>query len=147
MYSFDDFRDDVKWRVRELNHRLDDPEAPWPGTLILDTPEGLSAAAFEIGDSAERQHLAEVTLPREIRRQRARRFCWVMPAERQTANGREECLLLVIGERGRIAAALARVIRSVDAPPRLGPLVDGPFGAGSRRVSGRFVDPLLAALR
>jgi hypothetical protein len=147
VYSFENFRDDVKWRVRELNRRLDDPAVIWPGVLILDTPAGLSAAAFEIGDSAERRRLAEITLPGEIRRQSARRFCWVMPAERQMGGGREECLLLVIGERGRVEAALARIIRGLNAPPRLGPFVDGPFGAGTRRVSGRFVEPLLEALR
>jgi hypothetical protein len=147
-YSFDAFRDDVKLRVRLLNARLRTPEAVWPGVLLLDLPlEGLSAEAFEIGISpGERRYLAERVLPRAIRTSGARRFCWVMPAFAAAGDIRRECLLLVIGECGRVEAALADVVRSGDRPPRLGPFNDGPFGAGARRVSGLFVEPLVSAL-
>jgi hypothetical protein len=142
-YSFDDFRADVKWRVRALNKQLRRSDAVWPGVLILDTPRGLTASAFDIGAERDRDRLATVLLPEEIVRQQARRFCWVMPA---LWNGGEECLLLVFGERGRVEASLARVFRAPEMSPRLGRYQDGAFGGGTRRASGRFVDPLAAAL-
>jgi hypothetical protein len=142
-YSFEDFRADAKWRVRALNRQLRRSDAVWPGVLILDTPTGLSARAFELGSERERDRLATELLPEEILMQRARRFCWVMPALR---DGNDECLLLVFGERGRVEASLASVIRGREMPPRLGRYQDGAFLAGARRVSGRFVEPLAAAL-
>jgi hypothetical protein len=148
VYSFDDFRLDVKWRVRLLNNRLGDPEATWPGVLLLDAAGGLSADAYDLVGIARREldDLAERRLPMEIRRQQARRFCWVMPVYREVGSERQECLLLVFGERGRIAASLAVVSRDGRNGPRLGRFSDGPFGGGARRVSGRFVEPLAAAL-
>lgn len=147
-YSFEAFRDDVKARVRLLNRRLRTPEAIWPGVLILDVPgEGLTAEAFELGVSPdERRALAADALPQAIRATCARRFCWVMPAFRLLDAERRECLVLVIGERGRVEAALADVVRLPDRPPRLGPFSDGPFGANMRRASGLFVEPLVTAL-
>ncbi len=142
-YSFEDFRADVKWRVRALNKQLRRSDAVWPGVLILDTPQGLSARAFEIGSERERDRLAREVLPEQIVIEEARRFCWVMPALR---DGGKECLLLVFGERGRVEASVAAVIRAREMPPRLGRYQDGAFQAGARRVSGRFVEPLVAAL-
>lgn len=145
-YTFERWVNDVKVRVRMLSWRVSDPNFGWPGLLLLDVPEGISAEAFELGDSVEREHLGNHVLPERIRASRARRFCWVMPVRRESGGKQDECLLLVIGERGRVTASLCVIERSQTEPPRLGPFSDGAFGAGARRVSGRFVEPLLAAL-
>jgi hypothetical protein len=145
-YDFDRFRDDLLWRIPYLNARLEDPLAEWPGVLILDTPTGLSAEAFDLGDATARDRLARELLPSRIADQRARRFAWLMPAWRRVGETDEECLLLVVGERGRVEAALARVVRVDGQRPRLSRFSFGPFGPGARRVSGRFVEPLEAAL-
>lgn len=145
-YAFASFRTDVQARVRLLNRRLTDPAAVWPFVLLLDVADGLSAEAFELGDVREREHLAQAVLPKVIRESGARRFCWVMPVFREVRSLRQECLLLVIGERGHVEAALAEVVRSPGKPPGLGRFSYGPYGAGSRRVSGRFVEHLLSAL-
>jgi hypothetical protein len=142
VYDFDDFREDVLWRVRHLNRRLADAGAIWPGVLILDESHGLSAEAFELSDGAYVTRL----LARRIRKSGARRFCWVMPAWRSTENGREEVLLLVIGERNHVEVVFAPVVRRAGERPRLGRFNSGAFGRGSRRASGRYVDALLAAL-
>lgn len=144
-YRFEDFRRDVLWRVRILNRTLQTPEDSWPGVLILDVKEGLSATAFDLAPEL-RTRLVERLLPEAIRASRARRFAWVMPGLRRVGDVNQECLLLVIGERGRVEATLADIIRHADGPPRLGRYRDGPFGSGARRVSGRFVDALLSAM-
>jgi hypothetical protein len=145
-YSFENFRMDVLARIRLLNRSLSEPDDIWPGVLLLDVPDGLSAQAFDLGSAAGRHELSERQLPGLIRESRARRFCWVMPAFRDAGGLRQECLLVVIGERGRVEAALAEIHRASNAAPRLGRFSFGPFGAGARRVSGPFVDQLLAAL-
>jgi hypothetical protein len=145
LYSFANFRVDVLARVRLLNGRLDRPDAVWPGVLLLDVPDGLSAQAFELGDARAREELGQRILPAVIRENKARRFCWVMPVFREVGASRQECLLLVLGERAHVEAALAEVMRSPGRPPRLGRFSFGPYGASSRRVSGKFVERLLAA--
>jgi hypothetical protein len=145
-YTFDAFRKDVKARVRLLNRRLVDPGVSWPGVLILDLPDGgLSAEAFDLpSDERELAELADETLPARIRDATARRFCWIMPVWREGIS-RQECLLLVFGERDRVDASLAVVVRSPQRGPRLGPVNDGALGPGTRRVSGRFVDGMARA--
>jgi hypothetical protein len=144
-YTFEAFRADIKARVRMLNDRLEHPAATWPGVLFLDVTGGLTAHAYELGATAdERERLANETLPAEIGARRARRFCWAMPAWRD--DGRRECLLLVFGEPGVLEATLADVWRDGRVGPRLGPFRDGAYGGGARRVSGRFVEPLAAAI-
>jgi hypothetical protein len=150
LYTFEAFRDDAKARVRLLHARLDEPDASWPGVLLLDIPHGgLSAEAFEIAGISElaKRRLATEQLPAAIRDEGARRFCWVMPVWRRVADQPpQECLLLVLGERGRCEVVVAEVRRRPDLPPALGPWNAGPFGTAARRVAGIFVEPLLAAL-
>jgi hypothetical protein len=145
-YSFESFRTCIKARVQLLHARQRDPDFVWPGLLILDQANGLNAEAFELGDDADRDYLATRLLPDAIRESDARRFCWVMPAHRDYRGRRLECLLLVIGERDRVEAALADIIRTANRPSRLTAFSDGPFGPAARRVSGRFVESLMEAL-
>ena len=143
MYSFEDFSRDVKSRVRLLNRRLERADATWPGVLILDCPNGLSADAFELSDDpAARDELVSV-LTQEIRRSYARRFCWVMPVWR--GDPLRESLLLAIGERNRVEVALADIYRSPTRPPRLAPWVEAEV-PDEALITSRFVDQLIEAL-
>lgn len=144
-YSFASFVDDVEWRVRLLARGIDDPDFAWPGVLILDVPDGLSADAFTIGATAEEREQLIADLVGRIRTERARRFAWVMPCLRRDERGDVECLLIICGERDRAEALLAEMARAPGRAPRLGRFSRGAFGGGARRVSGRFVEPLLAA--
>jgi hypothetical protein len=145
-YSFADFIRDVEWRMRRLARSVTEPDFVWPGVLILDVEDGLSAESFVIGETGpELEHLIGV-LVETIRCTRARRFAWVMPCLREERGVRIECLLLVFAERGRAEAALGDLLRRAGVAPRLGPFKHGPFGAGARRISGRFVEPLFEAL-
>jgi hypothetical protein len=146
-YTFHDFRRDALARVRRLNAFLQDPKAVWPGVLILDQPDGLAAERRDIpaGDR-ERKQLAEFELPALVRDRLARRFCWVMPATHTAGEKRSECLLLLIGERGRCEAIYAHIVRDNATAPQLGPWHTGAYGRSSRTVTGQFVTPLLRAL-
>jgi hypothetical protein len=149
-YTFASFVNDVEWRVRALTLRLSDADFNWPGVLILDAAGGLSAESFVIGASTDERDRLVLELADRIRAARARRFAWVMPCvRRQRANGEEEaeCLLIVCGERGRAEALVAEVQRAPGRAPRLGRFSRGAFGSGARRISGRFVEPLLDALK
>jgi len=148
-YNFESFRDDIEDRVRRLNARLKKPDATWPGVLFLDVPGGLEAEAFDVAgiSEVEKHALASQTLPAFLIARHARRFCWAMPAWRTLSDDRrQECLILIFGERGRCEVAVAVVFRNADLPPRLGPWERAPFGAGTRSASGLFVDPLLEAI-
>lgn len=146
MYGFDDFVADVKWRIRFLGARVTEPTFTWPGLLILDVRLGLTAEAFAIGPtSAERERLVGELVAR-IRDERPRRFCFAMPCERDLGGERQECLLLIFGEKQRVQASLGVIERYEGRAPRLGSFSDGPWGSGARRISGRFVEALLEAL-
>jgi hypothetical protein len=145
-YTFPAFLRDVEWRTRGLSRTITDPDFVWPGLLILDLQDGLSAESFAIGGTAlECERLVD-ELVETIKRTRARRFAWVMPCLREDKGVRIECLLLVVAERHRVEAVLADLLRRPGEAPRLGPFKHGPFGSGARRVSGLFVEPLLEAL-
>jgi hypothetical protein len=127
-----------------MNAGLDGPEATWPGVLFLEVPEqGLvigemrPLARF---DELDKQHLAATILPERIRRSRADRFGWVMPAWRNDADPPVECLVLVVGEPYRREVVIADVLRG-DGQPRL-----GPWSAPEGKVDGLFVEPLCRAL-
>jgi hypothetical protein len=145
-YSFADFVRDVEWRMRRLTRTVAEPDFVWPGVLILDLKDGLSAESFTIGETALVHDCLVGELVETIGRARPRRFAWVMPCLREEQGVRIECLLLVFVERGRAEAALADLWRRAGEAPRLGPFKHGPFGSGARRISGRFVEPLLEAL-
>ena len=144
VYGFDDFRRDVVTRVRLLNRRLP-PDGVWPAVLLLDAPDGLQARAFDVGpDARSRDELAE-RLPAELAEARARRFALVLSGWRSIGDERQECLLVIVAERGRAEVLLAPIYRGEDAPA-LGVFSTGAYGRGARRVAGRLVEPLLAAV-
>lgn len=145
-YTFESFVDDVEWRVRALAWSVAEPDFQWPGLLILDVAAGLDAEAFAIGKTPEERDQLVRELVANIRGSRARRFAWVMPCLRRDGKRTVECLLVVCGERGRVEALLAQVVRLPGKAPRLSRFSRGAFGSGARRVSGRFVEPLQAAL-
>jgi hypothetical protein len=127
-----------------MNAGLEGPEATWPGVLFLEVPErGLvigdmrPLARF---DELDKQHLAATILPERIRRSRADRFAWVMPAWRHDADPPAECLVLVVGEPRRREVVIADVLRG-DGQPRL-----GPWSEPMDRADGLFVEPLCRAL-
>jgi len=147
-YSFEAFREDIEDRVLRLNALLKEADATWPGVLFLDLPTGLDAEAFELAgiSPAAKELLALQELPELLIARGARRFCWLMPAWRLLADGaRQECLVLVFGERGRCEIAVAPVFRLRDRPPRLGQW-ERPSAVGSDDVSGLFVDSLMEAI-
>ena len=131
----------MKARVRALNERLRDPTFIWPGLLLLDAPVGLTAQAFALEDYAPNE--LGYQLVEALRANGARRFAWIMPVLHERGDEFVECLLVVIGERGRVEAAVADVVRDPQRPPRLGPFCGGPFDGAARRVSGRILAPLL----
>jgi len=145
VYGFIDFVRDAEWRLQKLAETVGEPEFAWPGVLILDVAAGLSVATFPIGATAAARERLVAELVALIGEAGARRFAWAMPCLRDEGGHYGECLLLVCGERGCVVAALAEIRREGRAP-RLGPFRHGPFGSGARRISGRFVEPLLAAL-
>jgi len=145
-YSYADFVRDVEWRLRRLSQTVVDPDFVWPGVLVLDVKDGLSAEAFTIGTTLAERDSLSADLVATIRRSRARRFAWVMPCLREIEGTRSEWLLLVVAERGRAEAGVAELVRRHGGAPRLGPFEFGPFGRGARRISGRLVDPLLEVL-
>lgn len=146
LYSYADFVRDVEWRLRLLSRTVTDPNFVWPGLLVLDVKDGLSAEAFTIGTTlAQRDRLAR-ELVATIRKSQARRFAWAMPCLREVEGASRECLLLIVAERRRAEAAVADFTRSPGEAPRLGHFKHGPFGGGARRISGRLVEPLLEVL-
>lgn len=145
-YSFTDFIRDVEWRMRRLTRTVAEPDFVWPGVLILDANDGLRADSFTIGAAQLELDRLVDELVETIRHAQPRRFAWVMPCLREERGAHVECLLLVFIERGRAEAALADVVRRAGEAPRLGPFKHGPFGSGARRISGRFIEPLVEAL-
>jgi hypothetical protein len=148
-YSFEAFREDIKDRVLRLNALLKEADAVWPGVLFLDVPTGLDAEAFELAgiSAAKKEQLALHELPELLVARGARRFCWLMPAWRLLANGaRQECLVLVFGERGRCEVAVTSVFRRPGISPRLGRWEHTPCGAGTDGANGLFVDPMMEAI-
>lgn len=145
VYGFVEFVRDVEWRLQMLAETVSEPDFDWPGVLILDVAAGLSVTAFPIGATAAERERLVTELVVLIGEADARRFAWAMPCLRDEGGHYRECLLLVCAERGRVEAALAEV-RPESRAPRLGPFRHGPFGSGARRISGRFVEPLVAAL-
>ena len=148
-YSFDAFREDIKDRVLRLNALLKEADATWPGVLFLDVPTGLDAEAFELAgiSAAEKEQLALHELPELLVARCARRFCWLMPAWRLLSEGtRQECLVLVFGERGRCEVAVTPVFRRPDTSPRLGFWEHTACGSGTDGANGLFVDPLMEAI-
>lgn len=142
--TLDDFRDAVVAAVEQLNAGLDDPAAVWPGVLFLDAPlQGLVLACVQpLSDlsEAEKQHLATSVLPDWIRRSRADRLAWVMPAWRLERARYHECLVLLVAEPRHREAVTADIYRS-DAPPHL-----GAWSEATTNVDGLFADPLCRAL-
>ena len=141
---FEEFRERMVHTIERMHKAFVEPEATWPGILFLEVP-GRGLIVGEIGsveglDEAQKDHLASVLLPSRIRRSKADRFAWVMPAWRDGADERTECIVLVLGEVGHSEALIADVIRS-EGPPRL-----GQWSEPSRTVEGLFVDPLSRAL-
>lgn len=147
--TFDQFRELVKDRVRELNEMLAHPDATWPGVLFAEDGQGEVSVAFLIDltdmSAPAKQALATVILPERIRGAGARRVCWLMPAWIEEAS-RIECLVLIFLDGQRREAAFARVIRRPRRPPRLASFTASPRSTPLRRLDGLFVDPLAAAL-
>lgn len=145
-YSFASFMNDVEWRVRFLAATVKEPDFVWPGLLILDLPDGIAVESFAIGQTAEKHERLVAELVTILRGRPVRYFAWVMPCLREQDSRQVECLLIVFGTRGRAEAAIAEWRRAEAEAPRLGRFSRGAFGSGARRVSGRFVEPLLEAL-
>jgi hypothetical protein len=142
--SFEEFRDYIIDVVERLNADLEDSEATWPGVLFLEVPEQgliLAEARSLVGlEELDKQRLATVLLPERIRRSKADRFAWVMPAWKMDRQPPVECLVVVLAEPGRREARIADVFRG-DWPPKL-----GPWSEATRDVQGLFVEPLCRAL-
>lgn len=145
-YSFASFMNDVERRVRFLTSKVKEPDFIWPGVLILDLPDGIAVESFVIGQTTEERERLVAELVTIIRGQRVRYFAWVMPCLREQDSRRVECLLIVFGTRGRAEASIAELRRDKERAPRLGRFSRGAFGSAARRISGRFVEPLLEAL-
>jgi hypothetical protein len=147
---FELFRSLVATRVRRMHERLmTDPASDWPGALFLDVPGKVIEASFHrvAGlDDVGKRRLATKVLPERIRRQKACRFCWLMPSWREDVEPRQECLCLVFADRIRRGILLAEVVRERGRRPRLEPWQKGPGGEDPVKISGLFVDPLVAAL-
>jgi hypothetical protein len=127
-----------------MNAGLDDPEATWPAVLFLEVAgQGLvigdmrSVAGLDEGG---KRHLAARVLPTRIRRAKADRFCWLVPAWRNDVEPSQECLALIVGEPYRTEAMVVDVIRD-GGPPKL-----GEWSEPAPRVTGLLVDPLARAL-
>jgi hypothetical protein len=127
-----------------MNMGLEGPESDWPSVLFLDVPEqGLVIGDMRsvVGmDELDKQHLATMILPECIRRSRADRFGYVMPAWRHDEDRDVECLVLVVAEPDRREAVIADVFR--DGPR----LRLGPWSPPTQRVDGLFAEPLCRAL-
>lgn len=141
--ALEDFREHLREAVERMNASLDEPEATWPGVLFLQLPNqdiviGEMRSLAGISESDKRDLAARV-LPARIRSSKADRFGWVMPAWRNGTDPRTECLVLVVGERGRTEALIVDVIRN--GRPHL-----GEWGMPARNVSGLFATPLARAL-
>jgi hypothetical protein len=147
---FELFRSLVATRVQRMHERLmTDPASDWPGALFLDVPGKVIELSFHrvAGlDDVGKRRLATKVLPNRIRRQKAGRFCWLMPSWRENVEPPEECLCLVFADRNRRGMLLADVVRVRGRPPRLGPWQKGPGGEDPIEISGLFVDSLVAAL-
>jgi hypothetical protein len=147
---FEFFRTLVAARVRRMHERLmTDPASDWPGALFLDVPGKVIEVSFHrvVGlDEGGKRRLATKVLPERIRRQKACRFCWLMPSWRENVEPRQECLCLVFADRIRRGILLADVVRERGRPPRLEPWQKGPGGEDPVKISGLFIDPLVAAL-
>lgn len=127
-----------------MNGGLDDPEATWPGVLFLEVPEqGLVLG--ELRSLAgltefDKNDLAARVLPERIRRSKADRFAWVMPAWRHDVEPNVECLVAVIGEPRHTEAHVADVLRGAGRP------VLGDWRGPTKHVQGIFAEPLARAL-
>lgn len=127
-----------------MNGGLDDPEATWPGVLFLEVPEqglvlGEMRSLAGLTDF-DKKDLATRLLPARIRRSKADRFAWVMPAWRHDVEPAVECLVVVMGEPRHTEAHVADVLRGVSRP------VLGEWKGPTKRVDGLFVVPLSRAL-
>lgn len=142
--SFEDFRELVVDVVERMNAGLEDCDATWPGALFLEVPEQglvLAEARSLVGlEELDKQYLATMLLPERIRRSKADRFAWVMPAWKMDRRPPVECLVIVLAEPRHREARIADVYRG-DWPPRLGPWSDA-----TQEVHGLFVEPLCRAL-
>jgi len=147
---FDLFRTSVAVRVRRIHAQaMIDPAGDWPGVLFLDVPgETVDISLHRIVglDEAGKHRLATEVLPRRIRRLGATRFCWLTPAWLDDTDPADECLALVFADRVRRAMLVAEVMRKPGRRPRLGRWQPGPRGRAPVEISGRFVEPLVAAL-
>lgn len=120
------------------------PDSDWPGVLFLEIPRlGIVAAESwtVIGLSDyDKRDLAVRVLPKWIRRSRADRFGWVMPAWQSALEPPRECLVIVLGEPYHCEVLLADVTRGA-GPPQL-----GEWREVGGKPTGLFADPLTAAL-
>jgi hypothetical protein len=127
-----------------MNGGLDDPEATWPGVLLLEVPEqGLVVGEMRslAGLSEfDKRDLAARVLPNRIRVSRADRFAWVMPAWRNDVAPRVECLVVVMGEPKHTEAHIVDVLRGSGRP------VLGEWRGPTKRVEGLFAAPMARAL-
>jgi hypothetical protein len=127
-----------------MNAGLVDPEDTWPGVLFLEVPEqGLVLGEMRslAGISEfDKKDLAARVLPERIRRSKADRFAWVMPAWRHDVEPPIECLVVVMGEPRHTEAHVADVLRGAGRP------VLGEWKGPTKRVDGLFAVPLSRAL-
>lgn len=127
-----------------MNAGLGDAEATWPGVLFLEVPE----QGLVIGEMRslagltefDKNDLAARVLPDCIRRSKADRFAWVMPAYRQDVDPPVDCLVVVLGEPRHTEAHVADVLRGSTRP------VLGDWRGPTRHVDGLFATPLSRAL-
>jgi hypothetical protein len=142
--TFLQFREHVLETVERMNDGLGDAEATWPGVLFLEVPRvGLvvgdirSLAGF---NEADKRHLAAHVLPDRIRRSKADRFAWAMPAWRDDVEPAVECLVVLVGEARHTEAHVADVVRRTGGPGL------SSWRGPTKNVSGLFVDAMARAL-
>jgi hypothetical protein len=140
--TFEQFRDAVLAAVERICAAFD-PEEGWPGVLFLEVPRrGLvigEICDFQTLSAAKTDDLATRILPSHIRASRAERFAWLMPGVSR-GKSPQECLFLLLAERGRREGLVVEVIRG-DGPPVLGEM-----SSPASHIDGLFVDPLCKAL-
>lgn len=128
--------------VRQMHEEaITGPHEDWPGMLFVGDDDGLEiAAVYPLAgiDEAEKEHLARVLLPGHIRDGGGWMFAWVAPGL-VGDDPDDECLMLIVGERGRQEAFVAPLARGSSAP-QLGDW------KGPAQASGLFVEPLAEAV-